>query len=50
MIPFLGVRWTFFTVAAVGILGGLAGLTSLVHAAAPQLDAPARPALVAEPD
>lgn len=34
MIPFLGVRLTFFVVAAVGVLGGLAGLTSLVRAAA----------------
>lgn len=50
MIPFLGVQLTFFVVAAVGLLGGLFGLTSLVRAAASQPELPGQPALVAEPD
>ena len=34
LMPEIGVRLTFFVVAAVGILGGLAGLTGLVRAPA----------------
>jgi hypothetical protein len=43
LIPEIGVRLTFFVVAASGILGGLAGLTGLVRAPASAAEYVAEP-------